>query len=243
MTENFNWRCPFCDHSQVATERNVSEGFHGLYIGENRYGSVGFYWVAIACLNEECKEVFLKITFAERNSDQFRNAVGGDVIQPYTLRPEFLAKTFPDYIPSALRQDYIEACRIRDASPKASATLARRCIQGVIRDFCKVSKATLNAEIETLNKLIDEGNVPAGVTAESVEAIDHVRRIGNIGAHMEKDISTIVDIDEGEAQALIELIELLFDEWYVARDTRSRRLARVKQIREDKDAQRKLPPP
>ena len=55
------------------------------------------------------------------------------------------------------------------------------------------------------------------MTPESVEAIDHVRTIGNIGAHMEKDIDLIIEVDPGEAQALIELIELLFEEWYVAK--------------------------
>jgi hypothetical protein len=43
-----------------------------------------------------------------------------------------------------------------------------------------------------------------------VEAIDIVRNIGNIGAHMEADINVIVDVDPDEAQTLIELIETLF---------------------------------
>lgn len=51
---------------------------------------------------------------------------------------------------------------------------------------------------------------------------------------MEKDISVIVDVDPGEAQTLIELIEMLFDEWYVARHTREGRLAKIKQIAADK---------
>jgi hypothetical protein len=73
-----------------------------------------------------------------------------------------------------------------------------------------------------------------GVTAESVEAIDHVRGLGNIGAHMEKDINIIIEIDPGEAQSLIELIELLFEEWYVAREERHRRLSRLKHISAEK---------
>jgi hypothetical protein len=68
------------------------------------------------------------------------------------------------------------------------------------------------------------------VTHESVDAIDHVRSIGNIGAHMEKDINLIIDIDSNEAQVLIELVEMLFDEWYVARYNRGRRLEALKGI-------------
>jgi hypothetical protein len=54
---------------------------------------------------------------------------------------------------------------------------------------------------------------------------------------MEKDINLIVDVDPGEAQALIELIELLFAEWYVARHSRTERLNKVKQIAAEKKTQ------
>ncbi len=68
-----------------------------------------------------------------------------------------------------------------------------------------------------------------------------MRKIGNIGAHMEKDINLIVDIEEGEAQALIELIELLFEEWYIEREKRTARLAKLKEIRDAKELQKKPP--
>ena len=57
-----------------------------------------------------------------------------------------------------------------------------------------------------------------------MDAIGHVRRIGSIGAHMEKDINLILDVEPDEAQALIDLIELLFEEWYVASHVREERL-------------------
>lgn len=53
---------------------------------------------------------------------------------------------------------------------------------------------------------------------------------------MESDIDMIVEVEPGEAQALIELIEMLFEEWYVARETRSQRLAKVKAIAAQKSA-------
>lgn len=152
--------------------------------------------------------------------------------------PDHSAHPQPDYIPAPLVEDYIEACKIKDLSPKASATLARRCLQGMIRDFCGISKPTLFKEIEALKKLLDESNAPKGVSADSVEAIDHIRQIGNIGAHMEKDINVIIDVDPEEAQVLIELIETLFEEWYVARHKREERFARVKTIADEKAAQK-----
>jgi hypothetical protein len=150
--------------------------------------------------------------------------------------PESSAKPQPDHIPRSLREDYLEACRIRDLSPKASATLARRCLQGMIRDFCKIAKNTLDLEIRALKEAVDQDKAPRGVTPESVDAIDHVRKVGNIGAHMEKDIDLIVEIDSGEAQLLIELVETLFEEWYVARKLREERFANLATLREAKTA-------
>jgi len=104
----------------------------------------------------------------------------------------------------------------------------------MIRDFAKIPKPTLFAEINALRDAVQEGNGPAGVTIETIDAIDHLRSIGNIGAHMEKDIDLIVPVDPGEAQALIELIEMLLDEWYVARHRRQERLAAINKIGEEK---------
>lgn len=129
-------------------------------------------------------------------------------------------------------------------SPKASATLIRRCIQGIIRDFCGITDKRLIDEIKRLRQQTDAGHTPAGVQADTVDAIDHVRQIGNIGAHMEADINVIVDVDPNEAQTLIELAELLFDEWYTAREQRTRRLKKLGVIAAEKKGlqQQKQPP-
>jgi len=75
-----------------------------------------------------------------------------------------------------------------------------------------------------------------------VDAIDHVRSIGNIGAHMEADINCIVEIDEGEADTLLRLIELLFTEWYIARHDRSERLKKIGFVAAEKKQARLAPP-
>jgi len=108
----------------------------------------------------------------------------------------------------------------------------------MIRDFCGIRKKRLIDEINQLKADVEGGKAPAGVQPDAVEAIDHVRGIGNIGAHMEADINVLVDVDPGEAQALIELVELLFSEWYVARQARVDRLKRLKAIATDKKVQK-----
>lgn len=151
--------------------------------------------------------------------------------QRWRLLPESEAIVLPDYIPDPIQQDYYEACRIRDLSPKASATLARRCLQGMIRDFFGISKSTLKMEIDAIKDKVD---------ADVYAAIDAVRSVGNIGAHMEKDINVIVDVEPNEAQLLIELIEQLITDWYVARKLKSERLMKITAMamskKEDKDA-------
>ena len=62
---------------------------------------------------------------------------------------------------------------------------------------------------------------------------------------MEKDIKLILDVEPNEAQALINLIELLFGEWYVARHVREERMKELGLVAENKEAkkaQAKLPP-
>jgi hypothetical protein len=136
----------------------------------------------------------------------------------WALIPPSAAKHFPEYVPQVIRDDYQEACLIRDLSPKASATLSRRCLQGILRDFWKVKPGRLIDEIEEVKDKIDP---------ETWGAIEAVRKLGNIGAHMEKDIDVIVDVDPEEAGLLIGLVETLLKEWYVAREDRRVRMAAV----------------
>jgi hypothetical protein len=219
----------------MVSPQNVQRTLSMLHIGKTVDGHVGIKYTALRCLSDACNEVTLVVNYLKMAS-QNNGWVSKEELQSWRLRPESASKIQPDYIPSPLRDDYYEACLIRDKSPKAAATLARRCLQGMIRDFCGISKSRLIDEIKELQKRIEDGNAPKGVEPETLEAIDAVRDIGNIGAHMERDINLIVDVDPGEAQALIELIEMLFQEWYVAQHKREQRLANVKLIAAEKKA-------
>ena len=226
----FNWACPHCQRDQTVSSGKVDLSKIRLSVGETIFKHVCLEALTIGCSNPICKEFTTTVTLRAGQYSDYNVFKAEKVISIHRLRPEFSYRVQPDYIPNSIVQDFIEACRIRDLSPKASATLARRCVQGIIRDFCKVTGATLFKEIDALRKQVENGKAPSGVTVESVDAIDHVRTIGNIGAHMEKDIDLIIDVDPNEAQALIELIELLFEEWYVARNMRDQKLSRIKQI-------------
>jgi hypothetical protein len=231
--EGFQWQCPFCNQHQVVTENTLYSSFNKLHLGKPKIGNAGVLILAVRCANPSCNELTLNVTLASAVY-QDHDWVQSEEIQQWRLRPDSVAKPQPEYIPLPLREDYYEACLVRDKSPKSSATLARRCLQGMIRDFCGISKRRLIDEIIELRKQVEQGSAPKGVEAETIEAIDAIRAVGNIGAHMESDISLIVDVDPGEAQALIELVEMLFEEWYVAKFVRDQKLARVKRIAAEK---------
>jgi hypothetical protein len=188
----------------------------------------------VVCANADCKELSMTIWLMTTSGYAVNGWQDTKIKSVFQLLPSSSAKPQPDYIPAPLREDYNEACAVRDLSPKASATLARRCLQGMIRDFCKVNKQTLDQEIKALRALVDAGAAPHGVTQESVDGIDHVRKIGNIGAHMEADVNLIVEIEPEEAQVLIELIETLFDEWYVAQYKRDQKFVNLKALADSK---------
>lgn len=148
----------------------------------------------------------------------------------YQVKPKAVYNSYPDYVPKVIRNDYEEACSILHISPKASATLARRCLQGMIRDFWGISKNRLVDEIDEL-----EGKIPAA----QWKAINALRSLGNIGAHMEKDVNCIIDIDEGEAEKLIKLVELLIKQWYIDRHEQEALFGDIVTINEEKQTERK----
>jgi hypothetical protein len=187
----------------------------------NKYGKLFVKTTAITCPHPDCREFRLSVSLHREDINFMPTRAVSKPQLSWQLVPAANSKKFPDYIPAALLEDYQEACEIRELSPKASATLSRRCLQGMIRDYWKVTPGSLYDEIEQIKDLI---------TNDEWSAIDGVRQLGNIGAHMKKDISEIIGVDPGEAEALTDLIELLFEDWYIARHQRAERLAKVRTI-------------
>lgn len=211
-----SFQCPYCSNIMSVSDNTL----------QNRYPSFLNYSECESCIKisfykcPNCKEYTI-----------FVLGMGNKVSDIDTIiRPKSFAKQFPDYIPKAIRQDYEESCAISKLSPKASATLSRRCLQGMIRDFWNIKESNLAKAIEQLN-----GKIP--VTQWQV--IDGVRRIGNIGAHMEKDINLIVDIEPEEAEKLLKLIELLMEQWYINRHQQETLYSDIIGIDKTKQSERK----
>ena len=120
---------------------------------------------------------------------------------------------------------------IIDKSPKAAATLLRRCLQGMIHDFWGIIEKDLNAEITSLQ---------GKVSASQWQAIDRLRKLGNIGAHMEKDVNLIIDIKPNEALQLKAVIELLLEKWYISRYEEEQLYKDIIELSDNKEQERKV---
>jgi len=233
--ENFAWTCPYCNMGATITDANYEE-YRELFVKSHKFQCSWFVTEIICCPNPDCRETVVLSKMYQSSFNQHKQAFLKKDTVPYlqvTLKPSHIMKHFPDYIPEPIRNDYEEACKIKELSPKASATLSRRCLQGMIRDFWEITKSNLSKAIKELEAKID---------AESWDAIDSLRKMGNIGAHMEEDINLIIDVEPDEAQLLITLIEMLMDEWYIARHKRQEKLSAIKAAADTKTALKKGTP-
>ena len=114
----------------------------------------------------------------------------------------------PKEVPPEFGEDYLEACRVLDASPKASSAVSRRLLQHLLREKGRTTKKDLAEQIDEV--------IPS-LPSDLGEAIDGVRVIGNFAAHPIKSKSTgeIVPVEPAEAEWLLDVLEALFDFYFV----------------------------
>lgn len=126
------------------------------------------------------------------------------------LFPKATARPVSPDVPNQYAQDYREACLVLTDSAKASAALSRRCLQNILRDVAKVKPSDLSKEID---EVLNSGKLPSHLG----EGIDAVRNIGNFGAHPIKSTNTgtVIEVEPGEAEWLLDLLEGIFDFYFV----------------------------
>lgn len=113
----------------------------------------------------------------------------------------------PD-VPDKYAKDYGEACLVSPDSPKASAALSRRTLQSIIQNEMRIKKRNLEEEIEEAIK---------SLPSHLAQAVDGVRVVGNFAAHPIKSTNTgeIVDVELGEADWLLDVLDGVFDFFFV----------------------------
>lgn len=224
----FNWTCAYCGQATTITDPNYSEQNVHISSSRSKFGDIGLKYIAIACPNADCRELTLGISLKHAEDKGTYWRYKDNSIETFRLMPKSKAKPQPEYIPVEIRKNYEEACLILNDSPKASAAMARRCLQGIVRDFWNIpegKRGNLGAEINFIKEQ---------VTEDTWDAIHAVRSVGDIGAHMAKDVNFIVEIEPDEADLLVQLIETLFEDWYVAREKRQVRNKNLKDLADRK---------
>jgi Domain of unknown function (DUF4145) len=201
-------RCPHCD-----------VGIHqSLQNGSTFALSDGQIWFASHQLCPECKAQIVYLE-AYRQSGSGR----ASVVPRFMAYPQRAsARPVAVGVPDPYKQDFEEAVAVLPLSPKASSALSRRNLQAIIHDQAGVKGRDLNAEIETL---ISSGKLPSHIS----EGLHAVRVIGNFGAHPIKSTATgeIVDVEDGEAEWNLDVLESLFDFYFVQPALTAKRKAEI----------------
>ena len=188
----------------------VNPTFKEIFLGTDKDGSWSFY--TMVCPNSECKKIIIDLASGEAIRSHPGGQTGlGKIKERFSVKPLGSNRLpVPKEVDEKFANDYKEACLTLAFSPKASAALSRRCLQNILRDKARVKAGDLSNEIQ---EVITNNSLPSHLT----ESIDAIRNIGNFAAHPQKSRSTgeIVDVEYGEAEWLLDVLESLFDFYFV----------------------------
>ena len=190
-----------CPHCQTAIHEgpNLRE-----LVGNRRVGPNYIDWVSCQQVCPECNNDIIWIVQRTMTVEQPLKVVHED---KHLVWPRKIIKSpAKPQVPRKYADDYTEACLILQDSPKASAAIARRCLQNLLRDEIKVKPSSLDKDIQ---EIIDAKLLPSYLS----ENIDAIRTIGNFSAHPIKSQTTgeIVEVEENEAEWSLNVLESLFD--------------------------------
>ena len=191
-----------CPHCLVAFHEQVT----AVGIGDDVEGR----WSVRRCTCPACQKLILFL-----RKEDLRQTTAGPVATGSSsdtlFRPRGTGRPpCPVEVPDPYANDYKEACLVLSDSAKAAAALSRRCLQNVLRDVAKVKPGNLADEIQ---EVLDSGKLPS----QLADSIDAVRNTGNFAAHPMKSQQTgqILDVEPGEAEWNIDVLEMLFDFYFV----------------------------
>lgn len=199
-------KCPHC-----LTEFHDSVTLH--YLG----GDADDHWAIAQRTCPACRRFILTLQRGkhplfgtDRNGHQ-TFAQFQPVVDERLVKPKASGRApCPTEVPKKFADDYLEACLTIADSAKAAGALGRRCLQNLLRELAGVKAGNLADEIQ---QVIDAGKLPSDLS----ESIDAVRNIGNFAAHpmKSKNSGEILDVEPGEAEWTLDVVEGLFDYYFV----------------------------
>ena len=134
-------------------------------------------------------------------------------------------------VPQNLQDDYKEACSVWPISAKASAALSRRIVQTILSEQGYTSRNLVNQ----IDSVLSEKDSSKSLPVLLHKTIDAVRNFGNFSSHpiTEKDSLQIIDVEPKEAEWCLEIVEQLFEHYYVKPVTEARRIDELNTKLED----------
>lgn len=181
-------------------------------------------WGILACKCPSCERLILKLA---RGNIAYPGGVRGffNPTDEILIRPKTINRPpVPSQVPDEFAVDYKEASLVLSDSAKASAALSRRCLQHLLREKAGVTPGNLTNEIQ---EVLDSKGLPSHIS----ESLDAIRNIGNFAAHPMKSQSTgeIVPIEPGEAEWTLDVMEMLYDFYFVQPDVAMRKRVALNQ--------------
>lgn len=192
--------CPYCNkhiHFRAVSLMSIETD-------EDESLGVGFYpGFCPACGN-------IILVYQEGTFISGERGVDEPTVSKIIYPTEQITKSLSSDVPTKYRDDYEEAANVLPLSPKSSAALSRRCLQNFLQNHLKIKKKNLALEIQ---EFVGKQQVPSIIS----DSLDAIRNIGNFAAHPLKETNTgeIVDVEPGEAEWLLEVLDLLFDFYFV----------------------------
>jgi len=158
------------------------------------------YWQVHAMQCPACGEAIIELQ--PRSSTKSFDA--------WSIYPRTSARPpVPPEVPPDLASDYSEAALVLQLSPKASAALSRRCLQGTLRSQGYSQKDLAPA----IDAVLNSNTLPPTLASN----LDAIRNIGNFAAHPMKDTATgqILPVEPEEAEWNLDVLDELFDFYFV----------------------------
>ena len=228
--------CPYCGTANAGWEQILNTN---VKFGANFKikGRTSPYQTIIAGRCSVCEKIAIA---AQRSKPAFPPGTHGFGIAPaefvYVTNLLFPKNVHPDRAPKGIspevKQDYDEARAVLSDSPQAAATLARRCLQHVLITELDIPNKSSKGNFRPLISIINDALAKDRLSGRVKEALQHVREIGNIGAHPEIDaVNTLIRVTSDEAIYTLEVLEWLFEELYVHSERSRQMQQRIEDIK------------
>lgn len=192
-------KCPHC-HKSFHPDKHT----HGVG-NEGRTENWSYYWLVHSFTCPACHKPIVFVEYQHDFGGTSRHKGATFMVFPRgAQRPPA-----PPEVPEAVAQDFNEACLVFDDSSQASAALSRRCLQLLLAER-GVSKS------DNLSTAIDDA-LARHLPSHIAENLDAIRNIGNFAAHPQKSKNSgeILPVEPHEAEWNLDVLEMLFDYYYV----------------------------